>query len=209
MQAITDNVITQKIHGNFNAVDYSARPDPIAYAPERVTFVSFIPNNGDCGNSLKVSGASGVHGFCHLEGSPFIKAGQTFERGQPMFKMGFTGKTIPVGEAGRHVHWILSRNGQWVYPPAFINESFIKLGDNMATDRLTKEEVAAIFQLAFDNNEYPEDLIRAYTGKPLQGLVQQLQADPTYLAYKKRVNSPAANPVADNLLKAVQEAAKG
>lgn len=133
MQAITQNSITQEMHGTWNAVDYSARPDPIAYAPETVTFESFNPNNGDCGRSLYVKGPTGRHGFCHLEGDPFIKPNQTFQRGQPLFKMGYTGKTIPPGENGRHAHWILNKNGVWIYPPSLINEPFIKQGGDMPT----------------------------------------------------------------------------
>jgi hypothetical protein len=63
-------------------------------------------------------------------------------------------------------------------------------GGNVATNALTKEEIAAIYQLAFDNNDYPMDIINAYTGKPLGGLLQQLQADPSYLAHKQAVNNP-------------------
>lgn len=64
-------------------------------------------------------------------------------------------------------------------------------GGSMATDSLTKEEIAGIYQLAFDNDDYPQDLINAYTGKGLDGLVTQLLADPSYQAHKLQVNNPS------------------
>jgi murein DD-endopeptidase MepM/ murein hydrolase activator NlpD len=127
MRPITSNKITQGQHGNFNAVDYSAKPDPIAYAPEDVTFVSY-GNNGDCGNNLKVRGASGVHGFCHIE-EIYIQPGQTVKAGERLFKMGYTGKTDPVGPNGRHAHQVLNVNGVYIYPLDKINEPF---GGNMS-----------------------------------------------------------------------------
>lgn len=131
MQAITQNAVTQGKHGVYNAVDYAANPDPTAYAPEDVTFISYTPNNGDCGNSLKVRGATGEHGFCHLEES-YIKSGQSKKRGEPLFKMGYTGLTVPAGPNGRHAHQVLNKGGVWVYPPSQVNETFKKEGDGMA-----------------------------------------------------------------------------
>lgn len=133
MRPPTSNPITQAQHGPYNAVDYSARPNPIFYAPEDVTFVSYVPNSGDCGNNLKVRGASGQHGFCHLD-ETYITAGQSKRKGEPLGKMGFTGKTIPVGEQGRHLHWVVLRGTVYIYPPSLITEAFG--GGNM--DELTK-----------------------------------------------------------------------
>lgn len=64
-------------------------------------------------------------------------------------------------------------------------------GGNMATDKLTADEIAGIYQLAFDNNDYPQDLINAYTGKALGGLVTQLLSDPSYQQHKAQVNNPS------------------
>lgn len=52
-------------------------------------------------------------------------------------------------------------------------------GDTMSKDLLTKEEIQVANQLAFNDAEATDDLINAYVGKPLDGLLQQLQADPT------------------------------
>lgn len=59
----------------------------------------------------------------------------------------------------------------------------------MATDALTKEEIEIVYQLAYLESpagSTPEDLIDAYTGKPLAGLLQQLQVDPTRLGMVER-----------------------
>lgn len=122
MRPITKNPITQGKHGRYNAVDYSSAPDPIAYAPENVTFVSYA-YNGDCGNNLQVQGATGIHGFCHVE-TPYIKVGQGVKKGEPLFKMGYNGLTIPAGPAGRHAHWVIRQGNTYVYPPSLINEPF-------------------------------------------------------------------------------------
>lgn len=127
MQTPTANAISQGIHGAYNAVDFYSTPDPIIYAPEDGTITAKVPNNGDCGNSLKMRGGTGESGFCHLE-EYYVNVGQQVVRGQPLGKMGYTGLTIPTGPGGRHLHWILNRNSQWVYPMTFVNEAFIKQG---------------------------------------------------------------------------------
>lgn len=68
---------------------------------------------------------------------------------------------------------------------------YLRSGGSMATDKLDKDEIAAIYQLAFDNDDYPQDLIDAYTGKPLDGYIQQLLNDPSYKAHKQQVNNPS------------------
>lgn len=129
MRPITSNPITQAQHGAFKAVDFSSKPDPIAYAPEDVTFVSFT-FNGDCGWNLQVEGPSGRHGFCHVD-EAYIGNDQTIRKGQRLFKMGYNGKTIPPGPDGRHAHWVLRlKNGTYVYPPSKITEPFGG-GENM------------------------------------------------------------------------------
>lgn len=162
MQSISENAITQGIHGKWHAVDISPKPDPIAYAPEDVTFVFFAKANGDCGNALTVRGASGEHGFCHLEGEPFIKSGQTVKRGFSLFKMGYTGKTIPAGEAGRHAHWILRHMGEWVYPPDLINERF-KKGEEKPMPN--EGDVHNAYLQANGRKATPEE-VKVYTNKP-------------------------------------------
>lgn len=142
MQLPTLNPITQTQHGAYNAVDFGAWPDPFYYAPEDGIISDINPANGDCGYSFRLTGKTGVHGFCHNE-TVFVKKGDRVVRGQKLAKMGYTGKTIPPGPNGRHLHWIINQNGRWVYAPSLVNESFIKEGDDMpisqgALDRLIK-----------------------------------------------------------------------
>lgn len=135
MRPPTGNSITQGKHGRFNAIDYSSSPDPIFYAPEDVTFHAYLLNAGDAGNNLQVNGAHGRHGFAHLEES-YIKPGQSKKKGEPLGKMGYTGLTIPKGPGGRHLHWVLLRNGIYVYPPTLITEPFGgSQGGTMVTDK--------------------------------------------------------------------------
>src|SRR5665811_1242053 len=96
MQKASSNRITQTAHLTSRAVDYSARPNPLFYAPENARVSAYIPNNGDCGKNLKVESSRYIHSFCHLE-SKAVKVGQSVKRGQKLGKMGYTGRTIPAG----------------------------------------------------------------------------------------------------------------
>lgn len=145
MRPITANSITQTEHGAFKAVDYSSKPDPVAYAPEDVTFVSFS-FNGDCGWNLQAQGATGRHGFCHVE-EAYIGNNQTITKGQPLFKMGYNGKTIPAGPDGRHAHWVIRlNNGSYVYPPSKITEPF---GGSEEEPMLTDKQIDEIISAAY------------------------------------------------------------
>lgn len=135
MRAPTTNAITQGQHGNYNAVDYSPYPDPNIYAPEDGTVSVFT--DPTCGNAMHLQGATGRHGFCHLE-TYAVRSGSVV-KGQILGKMGYTGYTIPSGPGGRHLHWVLYRNGAYVYPPTLVNET----GDSMSTTDLGLARVLA------------------------------------------------------------------
>lgn len=138
MQAITKNPISQAKHGPYKAVDYSASPDPYYYAPEDGKITAW-GDSGSCGKRLELTGATGRHGFCHNE-LAFVGVGDNVKRGQKLAKMGYTGYTIPSGPAGRHVHWVINRNGTYVYPPSKVNQSFIKLGEeDMPTEKNVRD----------------------------------------------------------------------
>ncbi len=127
MRPPTANAISQERHGTFNAVDYYSVPDPYFYAPEDLTFYAYLENAGDAGNNLQAIGSTGRHGFCHLEES-YMQPGQSVKKGERIGKMGYTGLTIPAGPTGRHLHWVLLRGNQYVYPPDYLTEPFN--GDN-------------------------------------------------------------------------------
>lgn len=57
---------------------------------------------------------------------------------------------------------------------------------------LTKQEIIVIYTLAFDDEDVdvPANIITAYTGGSLDGLLTQLAIDPSYLAHKQSVNNP-------------------
>lgn len=59
---------------------------------------------------------------------------------------------------------------------------------------LSDKDVIAIYGLAFDNEDVSvnPDVVRAFTGKTHRELVNYLRNDPSWLAHKKRVNTPPA-----------------
>lgn len=164
MMAPTGNKINQTKHGPYNAVDYDNEPDPDFYAPENGTITAYIPNNGDCGNSLKMQGGTGLHGFCHLE-KPYVRVGQSVTKGQRIGRMGFTGYTQPDNvPAGTHLHWIILRNGVYVYPPILINEPFKKEGGEMP---ITQGQLDKLIKMAINREPTAAELgNKAYADNP-------------------------------------------
>lgn len=70
-------------------------------------------------------------------------------------------------------------------------------GGPMPIASLSKEEITVIYQLAFlesPSGTAPDDLVNAYTGKALDGLLQQLQVDPTRLQMVKQGVNPGVPP---------------
>lgn len=126
MIAPSTNRITQGIHGKYNAVDYSGKDatgnwNKTFYAPEDGKITAYGPS-GTCGNRLELTAGSNRHGFCHLE-RPLVSVGQSVKKGQAIGVMGYTGYTIPTGINGTHLHWVINRNGVYIYPPSLINET--------------------------------------------------------------------------------------
>lgn len=128
MQVPTKNRVTQGKHGQYNAVDYSAKTllgtwRKTFYAPEAGKITAY-GKSGQCGNRLELTAGSNRHGFCHLE-KKLVNVGATVKRGQAIGVMGYTGYTIPAGVNGSHLHWVINRNGKYIYPPTLVNQSFI------------------------------------------------------------------------------------
>lgn len=69
-----------------------------------------------------------------------------------------------------------------------------RVGGNMATDSLTKEEIQVIYTLTFETDIVPQDVINAYTGQPLSGLLTLLHNDPTWQKHFNEVNNPPPPP---------------
>jgi len=128
MQVPTKNRATQGKHGQYNAVDYSAKTllgtwRKTIYAPEAGKITAY-GKSGQCGNRLELTAGKNRHGFCHLE-KKLVKLGATVKRGQAIGVMGYTGYTIPSGVRGTHLHWVINRSGKYIYPPTLVNQSFI------------------------------------------------------------------------------------
>ena len=131
IQRPTQNFISQAKHGDYNAVDYSARrhkwsitKKPNWYAPESAKVTS-IGNSGDCGLRIELTSIDKRrrYGFCHNERA-YVKVGQKVVRGQLVGKMGFTGLTVPKGEGGRHLHQVCLSGNRYQYPPNLVNTGF-------------------------------------------------------------------------------------
>lgn len=160
MQTISQNKITQEKHGQFNAVDIGRYDtnglvtDTDYYAPEDGVITAW-GDSGTCGLRLVLEGANGRHGFCHNESS-YVKVGDRVKRGQKLGKMGYTGLTVPDDvPAGTHVHWVILKNGVYLYPINLVNESFIK---NQGGDEMTQseaEKVVTYFYL-LGTGDYPD-----------------------------------------------------
>lgn len=187
MQAPTLNAITQKQHGDYNAVDYDNDPNPNIYAPEDGTILSYALN-GNCGNNLQFNGATGRHGFCHLE-STTVKAGDKVKRGQVIGKMGYTGYTEPDNvPAGAHLHWVLYRNGVYVYPPNYINESFI--GGNVSADKATREEVDRQYLLGLGRHADASGF-KNFVGKPINYIADAIRKSAEWKARDAKAKAPS------------------
>lgn len=130
MRPPTSNRVTTTKHGAYSAVDYASSPDVTVYAPEDGYVMAYLPNNGSSGNALQIKSGNRIHSFCHLE-RPLVGKAQNVSKGQPIAIMGWTGLVIPAGPGGRHLHAVLSINGQYVYPPDHYNEPFQKGNDDM------------------------------------------------------------------------------
>lgn len=182
MQSCSSNRITQGSHGTSKAVDLSAKPDPIGYAPEDGTIDSYMQRGSgtsDAGLALRMRGANGLHQFGHTDRS-LVPVGAKVKRGQPIFVMGHTGYTIPSGPAGAHCHWWLQTPKGYVYPPNLINEPFMKLGSGGGTNVvLTAEDVKVLYRKLF-KREGDAGGIKNYTGKTLEFAINDMTGSSEY-----------------------------
>lgn len=175
MRHPTPNDISQRIHGPYNAVDYRSSPDVYVYAPEDMSWHAYLKDAGPAGNNLQMNGASGRHGFCHLE-EIYVSPRQSVRKGQRIAKMGYTGLVIPAGPAGRHLHWVIRRtNGTYVYPPSLINEPFQEEDMKLTKDQLEKisrETGASMEEL--NNKTDAWDVVNAVLLPKINGLHQEV-----------------------------------
>lgn len=66
------------------------------------------------------------------------------------------------------------------------------IGGNVATDSLTKEEIILAFAQQYDvpEDKVNQDVVKAFTGKPLGQYLNFVKNDPSYQAHFKAVNTP-------------------
>lgn len=165
----TGNSISQGRHGTYNAVDNHSWPDRTIYAPEDGRINNYVPNNGNMGNNLFLAGATGQWAFSHLE-KPLVNKGDTVSKGQAIGIMGYTGYVIPAGEGGRHLHTVLYKNGQWVYPPDHYTEPFNTPQPSQPTQGAieminTADEAVKAYKLLRPNYHPNQDEINSTAGK--------------------------------------------
>lgn len=171
MRSPTTNRITQAQHGTSKAVDYSASPDPIVYAPEAGRIESYQQRGSgtsDAGNVLRLATATGVWSFCHLERS-LVSVGQQVSEGQQLAVMGYTGYTIPKGPAGRHLHtYILTPNG-YIYPPTLFNQKEVNMAEKLSLSgaRILAEGILGRDRDATHSGKGDGDLNANHVGKDL------------------------------------------
>lgn len=170
MQTISTNFITQKEHSQYHAVDIGPSPDIDYYAPEDGV-ITGVGESGTCGFRLGVKGATGDHGFCHNE-EIYVKVGDRVKRGQKLAKMGYTGYTIPSGPQGRHVHWVILKDGNYVYPPSLVNETFKKLGDDMVQP--TEQQVYEAFRRYAGKEPDNPAQVRSYMAQDIRALYSDI-----------------------------------
>jgi murein DD-endopeptidase MepM/ murein hydrolase activator NlpD len=164
--------------------DYACAVGTPVYAPisGRVT-VSM--DGAVAGGQVEITGDM-VHRTLHMSRRD-VSAGQTVTEGQQIGLSGNTGTKT----TGPHCHWDVRKLGTaWDHSinDYFDSEVLLKEGKDMP---LTKEQIMVIYELAFDDNDVdvPADIISAYTGKDVDGLLTHLHQDPSWLAHKAAVNS--------------------
>lgn len=171
MRAPTSNRITQAQHGTSKAVDYSASPDPIVYAPESGRIESYQQRGSgtsNAGNVLRLATATGVWSFCHLEKS-LVSIGQQVSEGQQLAVMGYTGFTIPMGPGGRHLHtYVLTQKG-YVYPPMLFNQKEVNMAEKLSLSgaRILAEEILGRDRDATHSGKGDGDLNANHVGRDL------------------------------------------
>lgn len=94
------------------AVDIANTLNTAILAPHPGT-ISIAGPLGDCGLAVQIGNTTDGSRLCHLN-TIAVRIGQTVREGEQVGAMGYSGKTIPAGPAGTHVHWVLWLQGRRV-----------------------------------------------------------------------------------------------
>lgn len=186
MRSPTGNRITQGSHGTSKAVDYSASPDPDIYAPEDLTFDSYMQRGSgtsDAGLALRARGAHGLHQFAHTERTYFT--GGAVKKGARIARMGYTGYTIPDNvPAGTHLHWWIQTPNGYVYPPSLITEPFG--GSQGGSEMAASAEIVTNIYRAVLQREPDAGGLQTYTGRPVDSVFNAIYNSPEANAVRQR-----------------------
>lgn len=92
----------------------------------------------------------------------------------------------------KHIHISVGVGGEGQSQQPYDDTTNWNIGGNMAADSLTKEEIMVIYNGFFDvtDAQVNQDLVKAYVGKPLGGLLNHLHRDPTWLKHREEINNP-------------------
>ena len=193
MQQFTNNRITQRQHLASKAVDHSARPDPIIYAPVDGTIDSFMQRGSgrsDAGLMLRLRNDStrAMHSWGHCERS-YVKPGQRVKKGQPLAVMGHTGYTIPSGSAGAHAHYYIKlADGSYIYPPSIYSSrapaQILALSTNKGEEMANATEVKRIFDVTLHRSPN-KDALNYYTGKDANVILKEIQGSAEFKSHDK------------------------
>lgn len=185
---------TNALFGLHSGTDYAVPRNTSVYAPAsgKVVYADTHPIRGEM---VVIYDGSVYHRLMH-NSSLKVDVGDQVTEGQVVALSGSTGLST-----GPHVHWDINSRGidaksftDFVDPSEWLKTK----GENMSADALTKQEIIVIYNGFFDTEDYevPPDIIKAYTGKDLSGLLTQLHSDPTWLKHKAAVKnmSSGVNP---------------
>jgi len=117
-------VISQKYNWLHRAIDIANMLDTPVVAPHsgRVTYAG---NLGDCGKAVDIGKTNTKSRLCH-NNKILVKSGQWVKEGQKVATMGYTGKTVPKGIKGTHVHWVLWINDKRVNGLKYLGDDMYK-----------------------------------------------------------------------------------
>lgn len=177
-----------------NGVDFLHVPDDTIYAPFAGKVIHGF-NARDGNGSYMYAPNGDFHGMLHASKYLVADNAQVSE-GQAIAVMGETGFA-----QGVHLHWCVKRGNVFIDPMKLVS-------NNGGEVMLDKQQIIVIYDLAFDTEDYQvnPDVIKAFTGKPVNELLNFLHSDPSWIAHKEKVNNPPASGVNhDTALKYVQD----
>lgn len=114
----------KEFHGGLDVTFASGTTGPypiVAAAAGRVVLAGW--DTSGYGNVVKLDHGSGRETlYAHLEPQLLVKVGDVVERDQVIGHMGYTGRVVPQGEAGRHLHFEYREGDVTVNPTPLLRD---------------------------------------------------------------------------------------